>query len=123
MLCEEEELKQRREWHTVIARLKKPKHNNQVLLPAACALSNLCLQPGGISQAGWYLCSSAIVSVLFLALFPQLAGLRTSAFYGRAGEAEDAAARPQLTRAHSRPPDGRHSSRERESGVGERGYI
>lgn len=72
--------------------LQGEKIKNQVFLPVVLALSNLCLQPGGNSLAHFYFCSSAIVSGLFLALFPQLAGLRTSAFYGRAGEAGAVAA-------------------------------
>lgn len=103
---------------------------NPVLLPVVLAVSNLCLQPGGKALAHFYFCSSAIISVLFLALFSQLAGLCTSAFYGRAGEARAAAAcpqppaaAPQPTRTPSRPWEGQHSTGEPERVVGKGGHI
>lgn len=94
------------------------KKKNPVLLPVVLAVSNLCLQPGGKALADFYFCSSAIVSVLFLALFSQLAGLHTSAFYSHAGEAGAAAAHPQPPAAATQPAhtpsnpwEGRHGTR------------
>lgn len=101
------------------------KKNNQVLLPVVFALSNLCLQPGGNSLPHLYFCSSAIISVLFLAPFPQLAGLHSSALYGRAGDAgaspSPAAAAGPAARSH--PEAGRHRGGEQGGGASEGGYI
>lgn len=92
--------------HIMIARSKKPnKKKIRFCYRLSLLVSPLCLPLGGNSLSLACSCSlsSTMVPVLFLALFPQLAGLCTSAFYGRAGEAR-ASAVPQPLTAVPSPP-------------------